>query len=49
MSLYNLIKSLDLNENLSKPELYANIKLISDYVSDNLSTLNKPQLLNFKD
>ncbi len=46
MSLYNLIKSLDLNDNLSKPELYSNIKLISDYVSDNLSTLNKPKLLS---
>jgi hypothetical protein len=45
MSLYNLIKSLDLNENLSKPELYSNIKLVSDYVAPNLSTLAKPELI----
>jgi superfamily I DNA/RNA helicase len=46
MSLYNLIKSLDLNTSLSKPELYSNIKLISDYLIPNLSSTNKSDLIN---
>ncbi len=46
MSLYNLIKSLELVDNLPKPELYSNVKLISDYVEPNLSSLNKNDLIN---
>lgn len=45
MSFYNLIKSLDLSENLSKPELYSNIKIVSDYLIPNLSSVNKGDLL----
>ncbi len=45
MSFYNLIKSLDLSENLSKPELYSNIKIVSDYMIPNLSSVNKGELL----
>ncbi len=45
MNLNKLISSLDLREDLSKPELYSNIKLISDYINPNLSTLNKPELI----
>jgi DNA polymerase III epsilon subunit-like protein len=52
MSLYSIIKSLNLQENLSKPELYNNIKLINDYIQTNLSSANKPDLIsliqNFK-
>ena len=52
MSLYQIIKSLNLQENLSKPELYNNIKLINDYIQTNLSSANKPDLItlikNFK-
>lgn len=46
MSLYNMIKSLNLDTSLSKPELYSNIKIISDYVIPNVSTLSKPDLIN---
>ena len=45
MSLYNIIKSLDLRDNLSKPELYSNIKLIGDYIGPNVSSLSKPELI----
>ena len=43
--MYNLIKSLDLRDDLSKPKLYANIKLISDYLDNNISIINKPELI----
>ncbi len=46
MSLYNMIKSLNLDITLSKPELYSNIKIISDYVIPNVSSLTKPDLIN---
>lgn len=46
MSLYQIIKSLNLQENLSKPELYNNIKLINDYIQTNLSSANKSDLIN---
>lgn len=47
MSLKKLIQSLNLdtNESLSKPELYDNIKLVSDYITRSMSSLNKKQLL----
>lgn len=45
MSMYNLIKSLDLRDDLSKPKLYTNIKLISDYLDNNISIINKPELI----
>ena len=45
MSMYNLIKSLDLRDDLPKPKLYSNIKLISDYLDDNISIINKPELI----
>lgn len=46
MSFYNMIKSLNLDLTLSKPELYSNIKIISDYVIPNVSTLTKIDLIN---
>ncbi len=46
MNLYNIISSLDLREDLPKPELYLNVKLISDYTSQNVSSMNKPELIN---